>query len=159
MDIAHRVLRGIDEKRRLDGSYRPVTALEIVTRCLSAVEVGGIDGGVSPLVEQLRRESEQLAPDAVRCSVVLLTEDGWAGDLAALDLLGPVEDFDECRFHMKLEKMQDSVLQAGNSVAGGMTDLHYRCISRFSCYREGLFDEAEENLLHKDASSASFQSS
>jgi len=76
-----------------------------------------------------------------------------------LDFLGPVEDFDEYRFRMKPEKMQDPVFPTGNSVAGGMTDLHHRCISRFSCYREGLFDEAEENLLHKDAYSASFQSS
>jgi hypothetical protein len=56
---------------------------------------------------------------------------------------------------VKAEKVQDSVLPAGNSVAGRMTDLHYRCISKFSCYRDSLLDEAKENLLHKDASSAS----
>jgi hypothetical protein len=56
------------------------------------------------------------------------------------------------------EKVQDSMLPAGNSVAGGMADLHHRGISKFSCYRDSLFDGAEENLLHKDASSASSQS-
>jgi hypothetical protein len=54
--------------------------------------------------------------------------------------------------------MQDGVLPAGNSVAGGMADLHQRSISKFSCYRDGLFDEAEEGLLHRSTSSASFQS-
>jgi len=54
MDIDHPALHSIDEKRRLDGPFRPVKALELMTRCLSAVEVGGIDGGVSALVEQLR---------------------------------------------------------------------------------------------------------
>jgi hypothetical protein len=59
---------------------------------------------------------------------------------------------------VKPKKMQDGVFPAGNSVAGGMTDLHQRCISKYTCYRDSLFDEAEENLLHKDASSASSQS-
>jgi hypothetical protein len=59
---------------------------------------------------------------------------------------------------MKPEKVQDSVLPAGNSVAGGMTDLHHRSISKFSCYRDSLFDEAEEDPLHKHISSASSQS-
>jgi hypothetical protein len=59
---------------------------------------------------------------------------------------------------VNLEKAQDGVLPAGNSVAGGMADLHHRSISEFSCYRDGLFDEAEEDLLHKDDSSASSQS-
>ena len=59
---------------------------------------------------------------------------------------------------MLTEKVQDGVLSAGNGVAGGMADLHQRCISKFSCDRDSLFDEAEENLLHKDSSSASSQS-
>jgi hypothetical protein len=59
---------------------------------------------------------------------------------------------------MMPEKMQDSVLPAGNGVAGGMADLHQRSISKFSCYRDGLFDEAEERLLYRNTSSASLQS-
>ena len=59
---------------------------------------------------------------------------------------------------MQLEKVQDSILPAGNSVASGMADLHQRSISKFSCDRDGLFDEAEESFLHKDTSSASSQS-
>jgi hypothetical protein len=54
--------------------------------------------------------------------------------------------------------MQDGVLPAGNSVAGRMADLHQRSISKFSCDRDGLFDEAEEGLLHRSTSSASSQS-
>jgi hypothetical protein len=59
---------------------------------------------------------------------------------------------------MKLEEMLDDVLPAANSVAGKIADLHQRRISKFSCYRDGLFDEAEESLLHKGTSSASSQS-
>lgn len=54
---------------------------------------------------------------------------------------------------LKPEKVQDSV-----PTAGRMTDLHYRSIGKSSCYRDGLFDEAEESLLHKGSSSASTQS-
>jgi hypothetical protein len=59
---------------------------------------------------------------------------------------------------MMPDKMQDSAFPAGNSVAGGMADLHQRRISKFSCYRDSLFDEAEESLLHRSTSSASSQS-
>ena len=59
---------------------------------------------------------------------------------------------------METEKMQDGVLPAGNSVAGRMADLHQCSISKFSCYRDSLLDEAEECFLHNDRSSASFQS-
>ena len=52
-----------------------------------------------------------------------------------------------------MEKVQDGVLPAGNSVAGGTADLHQCCIIEFSCDRDGLFDEAEENPLHKDSPS------
>ena len=138
-----------------------------MTRRLSAVEVGGVDGGVAVLVEQLRGESEQLSPDVHWRSVEGLTQRGWAGELAALGdergsdpfhLLGPVEDFGERRCHVESKKVQDGMLPAGNSVAGRMTDLHYRCISKFSCNRDSLFDEAEENLLHNASSSASSSS-
>lgn len=30
-----------------------------------------------------------------------------------------------------------------------MADLHQGCISKFSCDRDSLFNEAEESLLHK----------
>jgi hypothetical protein len=75
-----------------------------------------------------------------------------------LDLLGPVKDFGECRLHVKPENVPDSVLPAGNGVAGRMADLHHRSISTFSCYRDGLFDQAEENLVYRASSSASIQS-
>src|SRR5699024_8582114 len=116
------------------------------------------------LVEQLRRESEQLSPDSHRCAVEGLAQRGWADEFAAsecergshsLHLLGPVEDFAEGCVHVFAEKVKDGVLPAGNSVAGRITDLHQRCIGEFSCDRDGLFDEAEENLLHKETSSAS----
>lgn len=43
--------------------------------------------------------------------------------------------------------MQDGVLPTGNSAAGGIVDLNQRNISKFSCYRDSLFDEAEALLL------------
>jgi hypothetical protein len=58
MNVDYRALRGIDEKRGLDGLYLSVATFEAVARRLSAVEVGGVDGGVAGLVEQFRRESE-----------------------------------------------------------------------------------------------------
>jgi len=167
MGIDNRALRGSDEKCRLYRLYGSIASLEIVTRCLPAVEVGGIDGGVTGLVEQLRRESEQLPPDGHRCSIKGLAQRGWTNELAALEdergsyafrFFGPIKDFGECRVHMLTEKVQDGVLSAGNSVAGRIADLHQCCISKFSCNRDGLFDEAEENLLHEGSSSASSQS-
>jgi hypothetical protein len=166
MDVDNRALCGIDEKRGLDRPYVAITALAVVTRRLSAVEVGGADGGMSRLVEQLRRESEQLSPDVHRCPVKRLTERVWTGELAALKdergsyplyLLGPVQHFSERCFHVKPESVQDSVLPAGNGVAGGMTDLHHRSIGNLSYYRDSLFDEAEENLVHRASSFASVQ--
>jgi hypothetical protein len=38
---------------------------------------------------------------------------------------------------MNQEKIYDGVLQAGDSVAGGITDLYQRRISKFSCDRDG----------------------
>ncbi|EMA54432.1 hypothetical protein C450_06375 [Halococcus salifodinae DSM 8989] len=119
------------------------------------------------LVEQLRRESEQLSSDGHRCSIEGPAQRRRAKELATLEdergsyafhLLGPIEDFSECRVHMFTEKVQDGVLPAGNSVAGGMADLHQRCISKFSCDRDSQFDEAEEESLWKRFSSASSQS-
>src|SRR5699024_11015685 len=167
VNVDNRALRGIDEKRRLYSLYIPITPLEIVARCFSAVEVGGIDGGMTGLIEQLRRESEQLSPDDHRRSIKGPTQRGWTNELAALEdergsntfhFFGPIEDFGECRVHVFTEKVQDGVLPAGNTVAGRIADLDQRCISKFSCNRDSLFDEAEENLLHKDSSSASSQS-
>jgi hypothetical protein len=167
MDVYNRALRGVDEKRRLHGLYISLTPLEIVTRCFPAVEVGGIDGGVTGLVKLLRLSSEQLSPDGHRCSIKGLAQRGWTNELAALEdergsyafrFFGPIKDFGECRVHMLTEKVQDGVLSAGNSAAGRIADLHQSCISKFSCNRDGLFDEAEENLLHEDSSSASSQS-
>lgn len=84
MDVDNRALRGIDEKRHLDSLYLSVTPLEIVARRLSVVEVGGVDGCVAVLLEQLRRASEQLSPDTHWRSVEGLAQRGWAGELAAL---------------------------------------------------------------------------
>lgn len=61
VNVDHRALRGIDEKRCLDRSYVSITPLEVVARRLPTIEVSGVDGGVTRLVEQLRRELEQLA--------------------------------------------------------------------------------------------------
>lgn len=41
---------------------------------------------------------------------------------------------------------------------GWMADLHQRGISKFWCYRGGLFNAPEECLLHKDSSSGLSQS-
>jgi hypothetical protein len=167
MDVDNRAVRGIDEKRGLYRLNLLVTPVAVVIRRLLAVEVGGVDGGVAGLVKQLRRASEQLAPDTHRRSVKQLAQRRWAGELAALEdergsyplyLFGPVKDFDERRVHVKPEKVQDGVLPAGDSVAGGMADLHHCTISKFSCYRDGLLNEAEEDFLHKDASFASLPS-
>jgi hypothetical protein len=51
-----------------------------------AVEIGGVNGSVTRLIEQLRRESEQLAPDTHRCAVKRLTERRRTEELAALVL-------------------------------------------------------------------------
>jgi len=82
MNVDNRALRGIDEKRRLHGLYISVTSLEIVVRCFSAVEVGGIDGSVIGLVEQLRRELEQLSPDGHRSSIEGFAQRRWTKELA-----------------------------------------------------------------------------
>jgi O-phosphoseryl-tRNA(Cys) synthetase len=91
-----------------------------------AVEICGVDSGVTRLIEQLRRESEQLAPDSHRCAVKRHTNCGWTGELAALSdergsyplhLFSTINDFFECRIHTKPEKMQDGVLPAGNIMA------------------------------------------
>lgn len=61
---------------------------------------------------------------------------------------GQVADFLERCFHVMVEKVQDAVLPVANSVVGGMADLYHRCISTFSSYRDGLFNDAEEYRLH-----------
>lgn len=132
MDVDDRALRGTDEKCRLHGLYVSITPLEIVTRCFSAVKVGGIDGGVTGLVEQLRLLLEPLSPDSHRRSIKGLAQRRRTKELAALEdergsyafhLFGPVEDFGECRVHMLMEKVQDGVLPAGNGVAGRINEL------------------------------------
>lgn len=128
---------GIDENRRLYCLSVSITSFPVVTRRLSVVEVRGVDGSVARQIEQFQRESELLSPETHRRSIKRLAQCGWAGELAAF------EDFDECRLHVKPENMQDSVLPAGNGVAGRMADLHHRCISTLSCYRDSLVNEAE----------------
>lgn len=110
MDVDNRAVGGIDEKGRLDGLYISITLLEIVVRRFSAVKVGGVDGSVTGLIEQLRRESEQLSSSRHWSSVEGFAQCRWTRELAALvderssdplHLLGPVEDFEERRFHVK----------------------------------------------------------
>ena len=92
-----------------------------------AVEVGGIDRGVTALVEQLRRPAEQLSPHAHRRSLEHLAQCRRRGKLPApkteqqldaLHLLGPVDDFLVLGIHVLAEVEQNSVLPAGKPVAG-----------------------------------------
>lgn len=122
---------------------------------------GSGDGDVWPPLDTNDGENGVPAADDVsQGEVTVLLDPLFAADedkrgSHAIHLFGPVEDFGECRFHVNTEKMQDSMFPAGNGVAGGMADLHHCAIGKFSCNRDGLFDEAEENLLHKASSSAS----
>lgn len=74
IEVDNRAGHGIVEKRSLDGLYFSLTPFEVVVRRLSAVKVGGVDGGVAGLVELLLQESAQLSPDPCGCSVKRLTE-------------------------------------------------------------------------------------
>ena len=132
VNVDHRALRVIDERRCLDRSYISIASLEVTVRRLPAVEAGGVDGGVAQLVNQLRRESEQLSPDSHRCAVEGLGQRRWPDEFAAserergshsLDFFSPVENFAERRFHVNAEKLKDSVLPVGNSVTGRIIDL------------------------------------
>jgi hypothetical protein len=77
VEVKDRSVGGVYQKRRLNRPYRGSCAIEVVRRCLLMVEVGGIDRGVTGLVEQLRRAAEQLSLDAHRSSLE------WRGKLPA----------------------------------------------------------------------------
>jgi hypothetical protein len=47
---------------RFDGMINPP---QVVGRCLLGVEVGGINCGVTILIQQLRRPAEQLSPEVI----------------------------------------------------------------------------------------------
>src|SRR5699024_6254083 len=74
VEVQDRSFGGVDQKRRLNRAYRASCPFEVVGRCLVTVEVGGIDRGVTILVEQLRRAAEQLSPDAHRSPLERLTQ-------------------------------------------------------------------------------------
>ena len=83
VQVKDRSVSGVDQKRRLDRSYGASCPLAVVSRCLLAVEVGGIDRGVSVLVELLRRPAEQLSLHAHRCSLECLIQRRRRGKLPA----------------------------------------------------------------------------
>lgn len=148
-DTAHGAV--IDENRGLNGLNVSITSVVVVARRLSAIEAGSVEGDETVPVERL-------PTDTYWRPVKRLTQWGRAGELAAfvlerdlypLSLCSPVEDFEKCRFHMKPKKVQDEVLPTGNRVASGMTDLHHCTISKFSSYRDSLFDEAEKTFCTK----------